>query len=763
MRILSAVFRFVGRSIKKLLHWKTLSTLFLLLFVGVYGYLWYISNYPNIPEYSEITEYRFLTPSNDKVCSNPAPENGNPDDPNNDLKTVSYQGWCDEQRQHYYRTPQGTEFFGLEYDWISRLERPVGKKPLVTREYMQQLGYIYDPAKKPNENNPGDLPVGLTWHYNPETKAKMLDVSCAACHSAQITYRGTALVIDGGPGGHALPSLAPTQFIANSVVSLTTTYINPFKFNRFAKKVLKDVPEADYSASKKQLRKATWGAIKQALVYAKNNGSLYPTEEGYGRTDALGRIANTVYGDYITPKNYHIADAPVNYPHLWDIWAFDWVQWMGTVSQAMARNINEALGTRSKIDLLHGNDLYNNSVMVPELHCIETTLQFLEPPQWPEDLFGSIDTELASEGSKIFGEVCAACHGPFLRKTVTGVREGSDAGKTHECTTCHGPTMTNNDGKLIELKDYRDHPPVQVSDTLRLGRPVPQFELQYKRDQYWELIHIPLDHIGTDPTSASNMLNNTYDITPVVKQIEQLRANGSFLRLPDPASIPDTTKAGFAEGLAFIGGEVRAKQYRQWGLLEKDGYGIVPGKEEQVADLDGFGESDKPENWRAYRPRPLEGVWATAPYLHNGSVPSIFQLLSPAEERDQEFYLGRKEYIPETLGLNVDKFKGAFKYDTGITGNSNLGHEFNDGLCGDGVIGYELADRPGYCRQFTHRERLAVVEYLKIHKDGPRPQPESEPHCSGVQWPANTEASATIPMFLKPKENADENTDKGKL
>jgi hypothetical protein len=128
--------------------------------------------------------------------------------------------------------------------------------------------------------------------------------------------------------------------------------------------------------------------------------------------------------------------------------------------------------------------------------------------------------------------------------------------------------------------------------------------------------------------------------------------------------------------------------------------------------------------------------------LHNGSVPSIFQLLSPSEERDPVFYLGRKEYNPETLGLEVGKFKGAFKFDTSITGNSNLGHEFNDGLCGDGVIGYELPDRPGYCRQFTQAERLALVEYLKIHSDGERPQPESEPHCSGVQWP--NQAAAPI-------------------
>lgn len=726
IQIISCFFHSTGAVLKKLFHWKTLlksiAGLLLVVFVGAFIFLWYISNYPNIPEYTQINEYRFLNQSKEKHCLN-----------GDGKEDFAYQGWCEQERQHYYRLPQGTEFFGLQYNWITHLERPVGKKPLVTREYMQRLGFIYDPSPTVNSNNPDDLPVGLTWHFDPDTKAKMLDVSCAACHSAQITYQGTALVIDGGPGGHALPSLDPTQFISNSIISLSTTYINPLKFNRFAKKVLRDVPKEEYSSAKSSLRKAVWSSMKQALVYGKNNGSLYPTAEGYGRTDALGRIANTVYGDNISKDNYHVANAPVNYPHLWDIWAFDWVQWMGTVRQAMARNINEALGTRAKLDLLHADKLFDNSVIVTDLHCIETTLQQLKPPSWPEDLFGTINQPLAAEGRGIFADVCAKCHGPFPRKTVNGVSDIADTGKSHQCTTCHGPLMTNGDGKLIELTDRTIHPPVKISDGYQLGEP--KFALQYQRDWYWEMIHIPLEHIGTDPTSASNMLNNTYDITRLVESIRQAKAQGVLVREPDSTSIPDITKTGFAEGLAFIGGEVRADQYRKWGLIEPDGYAVVAGKEKQVADLDGFGESDAPKNWRAYRPRPLQAIWATAPYLHNGSVPSIYQLLSPAEERDQSFYLGRKEFLPETLGLDVSKFKGAFKFDTSVTGNSNLGHEFNDGLCGDGVIGYELKDQPGYCRQLTRHEKLAIIEYLKIHDDGERPDPESTPHCEDVTWP----------------------------
>ncbi len=63
-----------------------------------------------------------------------------------------------------------------------------------------------------------------------------------------------------------------------------------------------------------------------------------------GRTDAFGRIANASFGDAISPANYRVADAPVDYPQLWDMWTFDWVQWNGSAQQPMARNIGEALG-----------------------------------------------------------------------------------------------------------------------------------------------------------------------------------------------------------------------------------------------------------------------------------------------------------------------------------------------------------------------------------------------------------------------------------
>ena len=397
--------------------------LVLLLPVLGFGFLWYVSVKPDIPPHRTVRQVMYLdaAPGACKDFKVDASIRSSMPAAAFDKTTrdpdTSYQGWCEDYRQVFYRMPQGTTFFGLRYDWVANLERPVGRTRLLTREYMESIGYIYDGAKLPNASNPANLPIGLTWHWeqtSPGKKNRILDVSCAACHSSQLTYRGTALQIDGGSGGHALTSSSPSQFITMTVASLFTTWINPFKFKRFADKVLAGVPAKHRKDARSELRTAMWQSLREAVVYAwYNKPSVYPTEEGFGRTDGLGRIANTVFADYLDHDNYRVGNAPVNYPHLWDIWQFDWVQWTGSVKQAMARNLNEALGVRAHVELKDKAHLFESTAMLPEMHCIETVLQHLKAPRWPDELFGKPDPALAAEGQALFEQTCRTCHGPF--------------------------------------------------------------------------------------------------------------------------------------------------------------------------------------------------------------------------------------------------------------------------------------------------------------------------------------------------------------
>ncbi|MGI9228381.1 MAG: di-heme-cytochrome C peroxidase, partial [Gammaproteobacteria bacterium] len=95
----------------------------------------------------------------------------------------------------------------------------------------------------------------------------------------------------------------------------------------------------------------------------------------------------------------------------------------------------------------------------------------------------------------------------------------------------------------------------------------------------------------------------------------------------------------------------------------------------------------------AYKARPLNGVWSSAPYLHNGSVPNLYELLLPVARRSQQFYIGSWDYDPVKVGYLQQAQPGAFLFDTGVPGNSNSGHEYGTALSEDQI--------------------WALVEYLK--------------------------------------------------
>ncbi len=98
----------------------------------------------------------------------------------------------------------------------------------------------------------------------------------------------------------------------------------------------------------------------------------------------------------------------------------------------------------------------------------------------------------------------------------------------------------------------------------------------------------------------------------------------------------------------------------------------------------------------AYKARPLDGIWATAPYLHNGSVSSLYELLLPPARRMRSFPMGTREYDPVHVGYSVkaDAAGNSFTYDTTRRGNSNMGHDYG-------------------ASQLTEPQRLALLAYLK--------------------------------------------------
>ncbi|HEY6642533.1 c-type cytochrome [Povalibacter sp.] len=101
-----------------------------------------------------------------------------------------------------------------------------------------------------------------------------------------------------------------------------------------------------------------------------------------------------------------------------------------------------------------------------------------------------------------------------------------------------------------------------------------------------------------------------------------------------------------------------------------------------------------------YANAPLDGIWLRAPYLHNGSVPTLRDLLEPADARPQEFYRGDDVYDGKRMGFVHDQSqrdgRKLFLYDTNLPGNSNAGHE-----------------GARYGTLLAPEQKDALVEYLK--------------------------------------------------
>jgi cytochrome c5 len=531
------------------------------------------------------------------------------------------QRWSSTQQAWFHHASQGTEL--LPYKWYLALEQPkiklFGSVPKFSDpSYLARFGFLTDPA---NAQNPGGLPVGFAVDtvVDPDTgePVEVVGLTCAACHTGQLDYKGKGVRIEGGTAG---ADLASFQTELGYAVAFTDKI--PFRFDRFAKAVLGDHASAE---DKKMLRQDFETFLNKGLAEsdAATAGNLYASAGGFGRTDALGRIGNFVFGTELDNANLRVADAPVKFPPLWYTSWFGWVQYNASIQQPMVRNIGEALGVRARVNLTDPGKLYQSTVDVKNIWQMEELLagqeafSGLKPPAWPAEVFGPIDQAKAQKGATLYKSRCERCHMPSVNSQ--------------------------------EIQDNKYWEPGLA------GR------------RFLKLDVVALDEIGTDPREASDWAQRT--------------AVTDALGL---GTVPATT------GLRVVTTKIRDMNYDKLKLtpdqrLEWNGY-----REDGVAAPLG------------YRARPLEGLWATPPFLHNGSVPSLYQLLLPVEQRDKTFYVGSREFDPKNVGFTTAQFSGGFLYRTDQPGNSNAGHEFRNGS-GKGVIGPELSDA----------ERWAIIEYLK--------------------------------------------------
>jgi mono/diheme cytochrome c family protein len=150
--------------------------------------------------------------------------------------------------------------------------------------------------------------------------------------------------------------------------------------------------------------------------------------------------------------------------------------------------------------------------------------------------------------------------------------------------------------------------------------------------------------------------------------------------------------------------EIGTDPARYHGLTEK--FGQAYADSWFAKEKEGWlGDDYKPIRTAGYQAPPLDGIWATAPYFHNGSAPTVYHVLnSKARPKvfTRSFRTGLDEYDSEKLGWKVKEVETNSSlppielrkiYDTRQPGRSNGGHTFGD--------------------KFSDQERMAVIEYLK--------------------------------------------------
>jgi mono/diheme cytochrome c family protein len=638
------------------------------------------------------------------------------------------QNWSTEDRHWFHHASQGTATFQVPYDWFMALEQPglhlVTQPGLLSdTAYLERFGFLpspksvhTDPASlrrfgyvgtsnappapesvgglRPTavENFDG-LPVGfarLSSVTDPGTGLPVPDqigLSCAACHTGSIRYKGTSVRFDGGPAMVDLKKLE----LATGLSVAYTLYV-PGRFGRFATRVLgPDATPEEYKKLKADLS-VLWARLlsqTKALDQSVADQRQTNTEEGFGRLDALNRIGNQVFATDLAisglsgfEMNLHAQDAPVSFPPIWTVPWFRFAQYDASIEQPLIRNAGEALGVFALVNLspdYAAENLFRSSMALENLVRIEAMLRGpdltgpsfggLQPPKWPSQIFANdeawkINPARVSRGRGIYAEICAECH--------------------------LGP----------------------VSD--------PAFDTQYPEKSFWsspqwdakaqvlDPVQKSAAGMGTDPAQANVLLSRMVDVPGFLKMdpAQDLGKNWGCQDLPTYLS----TEIPFSIALMIA----VDRSSRKW----MDDHNVP--------------ESSRPALWEAprkncpnpviskvphYRARPLNGVWATAPYLHNGSVPSLYWLLKPAAERPKQFCMGSRDFDPQQVGFRVNAnaapscnkgetlFSSTTSDGSAINGNSVLGHSL------EGTPG---PDKPGVIgRLLTDEERFDLIEYLK--------------------------------------------------
>lgn len=504
---------------------------------------------------------------------------------------------------------------------------------------LARFGYIQQ--AKP-AGSPFALPVGFLVAKDAAAvygQRENLSMTCAACHTREIRVAGKAVRIDGGP------ALADFHgFLTELDAAVRAILLTGGDFDSFAKRVL-GAGHGPAAAARLKTDVVDWYANYGWFMKA----ALPDRSWGPARLDAFGMIFNRVSGlDLDIPDNVHKADAPVRYPFLWNASRQDMTQWTGTVPNglftlAIGRNLGEVYGVFGRFAPARNRLGWVNFVGAAnsaKFHNL-MTLEKLVSKLTPPPYPLPIDQALATRGQAIFVSAkCDSCHG-----ARTGALPRTWA--TQATAERTDPRMFDNARGTVGAVGALDG--VSMPQGLLFGR-----------------------------------------LSAGAARMEVLKAAVGNTLLQEFA-VPGWPPNGVREAVLTDLGDLARPAAGGANFVQDKVQSLY--KTPNPADRGGA----------AYEARVLQGIWAAAPYLHNGSVPNLWELLQKPENRKTRFMVGSPQFDPVNVGLATDTSPTGFTYAVSScappdNGNGNCGHAWGTDLTDD--------------------EKWALIEYLKTPRAG---------------------------------------------
>ncbi len=609
--------------------------------------------------------------------------NESPDQLGDIAKEIVYpdQNWDPSDSLWFYNTTQGSNL--IDYEIFLHLKVAQADMLFRSNENMEKYRYL---LQNPTWDNKEGLPVG--WVKDSYEGQDYIGFTCAACHTTQVNHNGTGIRIDGGPAmtdvwtmfvdlENALKeSLADKNFSELAEKILMEDSMDPEERND-----LKDRLTRDYEKIR------DYNKTDQPPTIVRNGVEEQSVEYGFARLDAFGRIFNRATFHLDGSQRGRPADAPVSYPHLWDTPQHDFVQWNGIADNGSAaglgplgRNTGEVVGVFASVKVEQKEPnwlwkiLWSEKPTYRYVSSVKTVNQ-VRLEDHLKDLWSPKWETLAEKG-----------YLPSINEKLA--KRGEQLFDAYKCGACHIHIDREDEDRFV----------------------VAQFT--------------SVKQIGTDSTMASNAL--TY-----------CGQNNEFPNLDFdmcPGELDNVNGVTGKSAMTGITMGVLAENFLRKLVPFFDTIYGNPWKDQETVRHVDFEISNKGYLY-AYKGRPLNGIWATAPFLHNGSIPNLYELLLPSscDEgkipgktcRSKTFTVGNRELDTRSVGFVQEEGSKRnpelFVFDTSLKGNANRGHEYAAGvtpIIKTDQAGKAIRKANGqfdveYLDPMNHEERMALLEYMK--------------------------------------------------